>query len=113
VGKGILGQELFDGTDGNRLRHAIKDARALAQAFGGTHPHADFRQVGDRAEHGRGFEETAFGGQKHPLRDGIAQRATGDATGVRTLDTTAGLLAGGGLVVEAVDFEEVGHAFRR
>ena len=53
-----------------------------------------------------------FRGQQHPFRDGIAQGAAGHTARVRALDAAAGLLAGSGLIIEAVDFEEIGDPFR-
>ena len=104
VGKGVFGEELFEGADGHRLGHAVENAGAFAQTIGRADPGADFRHVGGGPQHGGSLQEAAFGGQEHPLRNGVAQGAAGDTARVRALDATAGLLAGGGFIVEAVVF---------
>ena len=104
VGEGIFGEESLDGADGDRFGDAVENAGAFAETVGGADARADFRHVGDGAEHSSGLKESAFGSQEHPLGDGIAERATADTARVGALDAAAGLLAGGGLVVEAVDF---------
>ena len=113
VSKGVFGEELFQRPNGHRLRHSVKDARPFAQAVGRTHPGADFRHVRSGPQHSGSFEEAAFSGQQHPLRDGIAQGAAGHAARVWALNAAAGLLASRGFIVQAVDFEEVRHPLRR
>ena len=112
VGKGVFGEELLDGPNGHRLGHAVENAGPFAQAVGRANPGADFRHVGGGSQHGGGLQEAAFGGQQHPLRDGVAQGAAGHTARVWALDAAAGLLARSGFVVEAVDFEEIRHPFR-
>jgi hypothetical protein len=74
----------------------------------GAKARANLGHIGGGPQHGGGFQEPAFCSELHPFGNGVAERTAADATWVRAEDAAAGLLASGGFVPEAIDFEEVG-----
>src|ERR1035441_1364410 len=64
--------------------------------------------MGDKKKFG-GFLELSVRNQRQQFMDGSVQWAGFDAGRIRTLDAAAGLLAGGGFVVGAGGFTEIGN----
>ena len=105
--EGVIGKKTLNARYGHRLGYGIQNAGVLAVVIGGANTGANLGHAGGRTHDGSGLQKPTLSSEQHPLGDGIAEGAARDATGVGALDATAGLLAGGLLVEDAVDLEKV------
>ncbi len=118
VRKCVFIKKFLNRADRNRLRARVQNASAFTETFLRTDATTDFGHVAGGARQLCRFKETAVCYKGQPYRDPVAERTCVGAWRVRAINATAGLLARGGFVVEAVDLVEVadafgGRAFRR
>ena len=110
LGEGVVGDEAFDGADGDAFEAFLDNAIAFAEAVLRADAAADFGEVIGGGGDFVGFFQAAFGGELQPVRDVVVQRAVHRAERHAALAAAAGL--GGGFLGReiAVDFVEIGAA---